>query len=84
MTESLRDSINKAQDEASEIKEHLSEYKDNLNAIIKRVMAAYENEGMQLTAEDYQCLLSLNPRQRLLIVQALSSDAKYTTYTDRD
>ena len=86
MTETLRDSIanNDAQDEASEIEGHLEQYKDNLNVIIKRVMAAYEHEGMKLTAEDYQCLLSLNARQRLLIVQTLNSDIRYTTYTDRD
>ena len=79
MTEALKDSIaiNEAQDEDAADRQRL-------DIIVKRVMAALEVDQAALTADDYKELISLTYHQKVLIVDALNSDTRYTTYTDRD
>ena len=58
--------------------------KVNLDTIIKRVIASREYLENKLTENEYRSLLDLTTLQQRLIVDALASDIRFTTYHDRD
>ena len=68
----------------SEMEQIESQACSNLDIIIKRVQGSRECNGNWLSENEYRYLLDLTYCQRSLIVDALASDVRYTTFHDRD